>query len=600
MGIRVSRLSGPIGRPREWEYEAEGTVKDVVIDPAALPRPVSVASGGFRADTDSLSVTELDARTLDASARISGALDGYRRGFRNLRATLAGEVGPEALRWVWDNASLPPANFPAAPVGIRDARIGLDNGGTLSAAGTFTVGNELLLATDLVRTPGGIDVRDLTIRDADSSASMAFRRREDELAMRFNGRLSATTLDRMFAERRNRRGRIEGDFRARVPLTRPEQTAAEGKLEAWDLHVPTPAGPLGIDHLDLSASGNRLNVRASSFALGAHRFSVTGEAAVTDAGVVLDMDLATGGIAWDNVAKAIAAVKEDRRPAAAQPRAIPHLPVTGSLRLSADFFALGGYTWKPVRVDIRRDRDSVAFSVREADLCGISTRGDVKVQDNDAVSLDLVVASSGPDIGAPLSCLGYKHARLTGSYDFRAAVAGRGAGRDLPRAIRGPLKLEAANGHIGKADVLARVLVVLSVTEVFAGKVPDLFSSTMSYNKISLEGSLEDGKVFIREGVLDSPSITMAGTGSADYLDETVDFVILSHPLTTVDKVIQMVPGVRYVLGGHLVSVAAKVTGNADDPKISILPAKEVGKGIMGILERTLKLPVVVISPKTP
>ena len=72
-----------------------------------LPGALEVKSGGFRIDEEAIRVTGLEARTGDAALRVSGVLDGLRRGPLKVEAVVDGETGPEAVRWIWEKASLP-------------------------------------------------------------------------------------------------------------------------------------------------------------------------------------------------------------------------------------------------------------------------------------------------------------------------------------------------------------------------------------------------------------------------------------------------------------------------------------------------------------
>ena len=91
--------------------------------------------------------------------------------------------------------------------------------------------------------------------------------------------------------------------------------------------------------------------------------------------------------------------------------------------------------------------------------------------------------------------------------------------------------------------------------------------------------------------------MTMAATGRVGLLDKSLDLMVLSHPLSTFDKVVQAVPVVRTVLGRDFLAVGVKVTGTIGDPVAKVTPARDVGKGLVGILERTVTLPVKVFEP---
>jgi hypothetical protein len=64
--------------------------------------------------------------------------------------------------------------------------------------------------------------------------------------------------------------------------------------------------------------------------------------------------------------------------------------------------------------------------------------------------------------------------------------------------------------------------------------------------------------------------------------------------------VVSKIPLVNYVLKGTLISIPLRITGKLDDPRIIILSPTAVGKGMLGIMKRTLLLPVKIIEPVIP
>ena len=256
--------------------------------------------------------------------------------------------------------------------------------------------------------------------------------------------------------------------------------------------------------------------------------------------------------------------------------------------------------WKPVLADIELAKESVTATVRKADVCGISTTGELQFLRGGAMSAMARVASVGPDINASLTCLGFENAGITGRYEASLEAEGKGKAADLPRALQGKLAFQASNGTMGKASVATKILAVVNMTAVFGGKSRDRLGGAMTFNEFTVEGQMENGRVSIREAALKSPSFTMVGSGTVGYLDKSVDLMVLARPFSTVDKIIQMIPVLRYILGRNFLSVAAKVTGDLDDPKIRLAPAREVGQGLVNVLARTVKLPVQVFDPSPP
>ena len=96
---------------------------------------------------------------------------------------------------------------------------------------------------------------------------------------------------------------------------------------------------------------------------------------------------------------------------------------------------------------------------------------------------------------------------------------------------------------------------------------------------------------------MNGPSVNGVAEGSVDLPARTVDVTLLVAPLKTVDAVVSRLPVIGSVLGGSLVSIPVKVSGNLGDPKVTPLPPSAVGKGLLGVMTRTIKLPLKVIQP---
>ena len=132
---------------------------------------------------------------------------------------------------------------------------------------------------------------------------------------------------------------------------------------------------------------------------------------------------------------------------------------------------------------------------------------------------------------------------MTGPYEASVQVEGKGEVAELPRAIQGPLTFRASKGRMGKASVLTKVLAAVNVTAVFAGKTRDRLGEAMPFDELTVEGQVENGRISIREAALKSPSFTMAGSGTLDYLDKSLDFMVLARPFSTMDRITPGDPG---------------------------------------------------------
>lgn len=593
--VDVRRVSGPLARLDEASVDASGTFKEVLVSSPSLPT-LSIPSGRFAVGDDAVRVSDAAIRTLDASLLASGVWKGWRGGERSLEAAANGTIGPDAVRWGWGRASLPAELLPAAPIALNRVRVALARGGAFSASGDLVVAGGPRLALDVAGDGKKVDIRNLTVADGDATASMALLRPDAAFDVRFKGRLALSTVEKLFAEGRRHPGGIEGDFRALVASENLGRSTAEGTLTATGFEVPTPAGPVTIERADLRAAKNRFDVASSSFVLDEQRFSAAGSATLGDGAIALDMDVGTGDLAWSRIEKILDRVaqgkKKESGEAARETAARAPLAIRGDLRVSLDSFSYEDLVWKPVLADLKFGPDSLAARLRKAEICGISATGEARFLPGGAMAVDVRADAAGPDINVPLTCFGFENTRMTGVYEASVQVRGEGPASELPRALRGPLRFKTAKGRIGKATLLTRILGVLNATDVFAGKSGGRVGDAIPYDEITLNGDLGDGRASIREAALKSPSITMAATGTVGYLDRSLDLMVLSHPLSTLDKVVQAVPVVNTILGRNFLAVAVKVTGSMAEPKVALTPGRDVGKGLVGILERTVTLPV--------
>ena len=600
VGLSVGKLSGPISRPADWQYQATGTLKDLVLGASFLPGPLEVKSGDFRIDPETIRVTGLEARTADSALRASVVLDGLRRGPRKLDVLVDGETGEEAVRWIWEKASLPVEFHPAAPITLREVRVGLAGTDTLTLAGSFAFRSGPRVTLDLVKNAEGTTLRRLSIADDVSDASIALGLRKREVEVGFTGRLASSTMGNLLAKGNQRKGHIEGDFHALVPRDRLSETSVSGTLEAADFVIPTPAGKAAIEAVNLRAAGNRLTVSSASLALDEQRLSVTGDATLQDEGIALDLDIATGEIAWERVEEVLDRIKAEKKAAAGTRESeSPPFAISGMIHLSVGSFTFRDLTWKPVLVDIALTKESVTATIRKTEICGISTTGELRLLGGGVMSASADVASAGPDVDALLTCFGDEKATLTGRYEASLQVEGKGEAAALSRALQGPFTVRFSEGTLGKTGLLTRVLSVVNMTKVFGSKDRDRLGEARSFDEITVAGQVEDGRIVIREATLTSPSFTMVGSGTLGYLDKSVDLTVLARPFSTMDKIIQRIPVLRYILGRNFMSVAAKVTGTLDDPKVDLAGAKDVGQGLVNVLTRTVKLPVHVFDPSS-
>ena len=77
LGFTVKSLGGPLLEPQRWRFESRGKVKSLSAKTPLFPEPIEVVAGTFKADSETLSFTEVQTNILGAPFNVSGNLTGY-------------------------------------------------------------------------------------------------------------------------------------------------------------------------------------------------------------------------------------------------------------------------------------------------------------------------------------------------------------------------------------------------------------------------------------------------------------------------------------------------------------------------------------------
>jgi hypothetical protein len=216
---------------------------------------------------------------------------------------------------------------------------------------------------------------------------------------------------------------------------------------------------------------------------------------------------------------------------------------------------------------------------------------------NDTLEIYLVPNAADQDFAAAVVCFTAQKDMVTGTYNLNGEILSKGQPEDFGRLFSGNVAFSAQNGRIYRFGLLAKILSILNVTEIYRGEVPDLMGQGFAYRSMTAKAALEGDKLIMQECSLDGVSMGIACEGNIDLVKKEMDLIVLVAPFKTVDRIVDIIPVVGHVLGGKLISIPFQARGALHDPDVIPLPPKAVGAEVLGILERTLKLPITIIQP---
>ena len=275
------------------------------------------------------------------------------------------------------------------------------------------------------------------------------------------------------------------------------------------------------------------------------------------------------------------------------------MALLGSLKVESDNFTYNAYNWQPIDADIFFNETETLIVIKEANLCGIQFPGIVKISATD-LEMHFNPLAENQNLESSVDCLSTKKNLASGNFDFKGELKSKANPNEFPKSLTGNLEFTATEGRIYRFGILAKIFALLNVTEIYRGEVPDLTGKGFGYNSIVANGTFENGKLVIKETSIDSPSMGIAIEGNIDLVQNKMNLVVLVAPFKTVDRIVKHIPLVGNVLGGNLISIPFRAIGDLSDPDVIPLSPTAVGSGLLGILERTLKLPITIIQPVLP
>ena len=249
-----------------------------------------------------------------------------------------------------------------------------------------------------------------------------------------------------------------------------------------------------------------------------------------------------------------------------------------------------------MQANVSLKAEEVMVTIEKADLCDITINGFIKVTDQ-SVEYYVIPVAREKALEKTLVCLSKEKASASGVYNLDGEVMSKSTPQAPARIYSGKLDFNASKGRIYRFGLLAKIFAILNVTEIYRGEVPDLLGKGFAYESMTIKANFEGKKLVMEECTIDGASMGIACDGEIDLAEDKINLVILVAPFKTVDRIVKKIPLVSSVLGGKLVSIPFRAIGDLDDPAVIPLEPTAVGSGVLGVLERTLKLPITMMQP---
>jgi hypothetical protein len=276
--------------------------------------------------------------------------------------------------------------------------------------------------------------------------------------------------------------------------------------------------------------------------------------------------------------------------------AIWPLPVQGKLKVRVGFVEYKHRRIEALAATLDVEPERAGLTVKAATLCGIEFPFGLEFTPHGLVA-SVRVISKGKQLAETSGCLSDQQLLLTGEFDLRAELRTHGRQAELTSNLEGPVELHLGKGKVEKSAFLSAILAQESVKSFLAKEAQRMDERGFEYSEIVMRGRFGGGRCYIEEGLFDSPTLDVAAKGSVGVDGRDAQLTVLVVPFSRIQWLVRKVPILGYVFGGTLTSIPLGVSGDIHDPRVVPLSATALASQLLGIFERTFKLPGKLVTP---
>lgn len=199
-----------------------------------------------------------------------------------------------------------------------------------------------------------------------------------------------------------------------------------------------------------------------------------------------------------------------------------------------------------------------------------------------------------------VQAFGIRKQEITGTLSMQGELTARGKeSAELKKTALGSLKFRCEKGSLRKFAVLSKIFSILNVSQLLKFRLPDMVSGGMPYNSITATLAIQDGIIASQDFFIASEAMNISAVGKVDLVRNEVDATIGVQPLQAVDKVVNRIPVVGWILTGkgkHFLTTYFEAKGKLEDPTVKAIPVKSMAKGVLDIFKRVFELPARLIT----
>ncbi len=632
--VESCTLEGPLLTPRRWRFIAKTVPHNLNFTFTLLPFPVTLNGGLLTLTRQRLVMERVTATGGGSRMMLSGWVKNYIGTPTEAEVSYSGKMGKPLYLFLARLSQAPKPlwlNTPFNTTGKWRWKGGPDH--ALKAEARWPSGE--LATVDLSSSQRGIRVKEASIASRGdlfkARVTMPFDSAE-RVEVGFTGKVNYRDLENVFVDHGFLApgGFVVGrDFYTTIDLHNPKKSSFKGDLKVKNARLN------GYFIRDLQALGTPtgLQVNHAYFSYGGGNWNAT-------ATLTLSQPLHLSGMVEGPLLRIAAgeppAAAEKGEGRAEGPEAEKTAPtpsplarylasLEGTVSLKIGRVEYGNYTVKGFAgtLSILGEESGVEVRIRKGEICSIPITGRVKipVENHGQSTYQLHIAKrklpeeEQPRFEKVIPCLfpglEKREPLIEGPFRVWGEIKARDVGDGEPlNHLSGYLRVKSTPkerlGLIHKFSLTSKLLDILNPLDM-AKNLPKLTVQGIPYSKLLVKIEFEGETWPIQEMTLDGPALKIVATGKLKKGGREIDATILVGMLKTVSRILKNIPLVNTVVKhvltgkhGSILSIPVQVSGPIEDPLVVPLSPTAVGSEVFGIVKRTLKLPVKLLSPLMP
>jgi hypothetical protein len=599
--LTALKINGHLYKPEAWRIIASGALDRIVFQSPALPGQIGLVRGTFSYVPDKLSFSLKEATILDSTVTGTAVVSNITTTVSNVDLTLSGSSGRKTVDWAFEYLKLPPELMVKTPLALSDAHLVWQRNSGVSFSGTASVADGPKFFVDLSQQGEDLAVHRLTIRDQETKASFSLNWQKQAADLSYSGLLAESTLSRIFEQGTFGSGTMQGELHSLIRIDEPLKSRIRGSLEGRELFIPWGMPiPTTVNRFVLHAEGDVLTVDSAEVTWGKNHFSLTGAVTTSDEGLASSMTLTADGIDIQTIQQALeksgkkSAARTDR--AEEKVRSFPMPPYKGDFTADSAYVKFGRFVLAPAHAHVSVEPGKVGMEFNNTRTCGVALAGAV-IMSGETISFTFSPSAKAQPLGQTIDCLSGKEMQITGDYDLTANLRSHGTGTDILSSLEGRVDFKARKGKIYRYPTLQKVLSVLSVLEVFRGRIPDIGGNGFPYSSMALRGDIHKGVFTVEKAYIGGQSLDIIAQGKVDLGKQKIDVVVLVAPFSTINSFIRHIPLLGKIMGGTLISIPTRVSGDLTNPDVVFLSPTAVGSRLLDLMKNIIELPAEIINP---